>query len=247
MACYAPFVAKPKTKKNLRNMGGWVIYFQLPKRKILYTFLKFKKQPMNHSEQQKNANEQLPEGMKKPFKPSVSNEKVLKEFHTFNQSFDSVILGTVNKEGDADTSYAPLLRIDGRLYIYISELAVHTANLLNHLNASLMFIEAEDSARNLFKRQRSTIRVDARTIARDSEEWQTIMNDYSKAFGTITRNLYKAKDFHLFELIPQHATYVRGFAQAYNIYGEKLDKIAHKADRGHGEAKLDDHGESVLA
>jgi putative heme iron utilization protein len=201
---------------------------------------------MSHSNQQNNSNEQLPEGMKKPFKPSVSNEKVLKEFHEFNQSFDSVILGTVNKEGQADTSYAPLLRTDGRLYIYISELAVHTANLLHQHNASLMFIEPEDSARNLFKRQRSTIRVDARTIARGCEEWVAIMDSYSKAFGTITRNLYKAKDFHLFELQPQHATYVRGFAQAYNIYGEKLDQITHKADRGHGEALLDDHGEAVL-
>lgn len=202
---------------------------------------------MMHSNKQNSRKEELPYGMKKPFKPSVSPEKVLKEFHEFNLSFNSVILGTVNEEGQADTSYTPILRIDGQLYIYISELAVHTANLLNSLNASLMFIEPEDSARNLFKRQRSTIRVDARTIARGSEEWEVIMDSYSKEFGTITRNLYKAKDFHLFELIPQHATYVRGFAQAYNISGKRLDQIKHKADRGHGKALLDDRGKAVLA
>jgi len=183
--------------------------------------------------------------MKKPFKPSIPLETVLEEFHAFNQSFDSVILGTVNEEGNADTSYAPLLRKDGKLYIYISELAVHTANLLRHPNANMMFIEPEDKARNLFKRQRSTIRVEAITVSRDSENWFEIMDCYSEAFGVITRNLRKAKDFHLFELIPQHATYVRGFAQAYSINGKNLDQIIHKADRGHGKAKLDDEGNSL--
>jgi putative heme iron utilization protein len=202
---------------------------------------------MPHSNKQASSDNTLPEGMKKPFKLSVSPDKVLKEFHEFNQSFDSVILGTVNKEGNADTSYAPLLRNNGRLYIYISELAVHTVNLLTHLNASLMFIEPEDKARNLFKRKRSTIRVKAISIARDSKDWLAIMESYSKTFGTITRNLYKAKDFHLFELLPQNATYVRGFAQAYTIHGVKLDQITHKADRGHGEAKLDDEGQTLLA
>ncbi len=52
---------------------------------------------MSITNTQNKSSEQFPEGMKKPFKPSVSNEKVLKEFHAFNQSFDSVILGTVNK------------------------------------------------------------------------------------------------------------------------------------------------------
>lgn len=201
---------------------------------------------MSHSNHQHSNDSVLPEGMKKTFKPSVSSEKVLKEFHDFNQSFDSVILGTVNVDGNADTSYAPLLRHNGGLYIYISELAVHTVNLLTHLNASLMFIEPEDKARNLFKRKRSTIRVKAKSIARDSQEWLSIMESYCKNFGTITRNLYKAKDFHLFELLPQNATYVRGFAQAYNIQGKKLDKITHKADRGHGEAKLNDREKSIL-
>ncbi len=177
-----------------------------------------------------------------PFTPPVDINKVLEEFHEFNHSHHSVILGTVNQNGDADTSYAPVLHKDNQFYVYISELAVHTPNLLNHLNASLMFIEPEDKATNLFKRKRSTIRVDAETISRDSDEFDTLMDEYQETFGKIMRNLRESKDFHLFRLKPQHATYVRGFAQAYKITGDKLNEIKHMGDRGHGKGMLNDDG-----
>jgi len=180
--------------------------------------------------------------MDKPFAPLVPLEKVLAEFHEFNKSHHSVILGTVNGNGDADTSYAPVLQKDGKFYVYISELAAHTPNLLNHLNASLLFIEPEDKATNLFKRQRSTIRVLAEPIARGSDKFEAIMDDYAETFGKIMRNLSQSKDFHLLEMTPQHATYVRGFAQAYRVLGQNLDQIEHIGDRGHGQAKLNDDG-----
>lgn len=178
----------------------------------------------------------------RPFVPLVPLEKVLGEFHEFNRSHDSVVLGTVNKEGNADTSYAPVLHKNNEFYVYISELAVHTPNMFNHLNASLLFIEPEDKATNLFKRKRSTIRVSAKNIKRDTAEFNSIMDDYADNFGKIMRNLSQSKDFHLFQLQPQGATYVRGFGQAYRISGSNLDQIQHMGDRGHGQSKLNDDG-----
>ncbi len=183
--------------------------------------------------------------MTRPIAPSMPSEEVLKEFQEFNQLHSSVILGTVNKDGDADTSYAPCLQKDNYFYVYISELAVHTPNLLNHLNASLMFIEPEDKATNLFKRKRSTVRVEAEVINRNSAEFTVIMDDYAENFGGIMRNLSASMDFHLFKLKPKHATYVRGFGQAYKIVGEKLDQIQHMGDRGHGKARLKDDGTKI--
>jgi putative heme iron utilization protein len=52
------------------------------------------------------------------------------------------------------------------------------------------------------------------------------------------RNLRELKDFHLFELTPVKATYVRGFAQAYHINGSQLNEINHIRDRGHGKSSL---------
>jgi len=176
------------------------------------------------------------------FVPLIPEDQVLKEFHEFNRSHSSVVLGTVNKEGNADTSYAPVLQKDKYFYIYISELAVHTPNLLSHLNLSLLFIEPEDKARNLFKRKRSTIRATAEVITRGSDEFNDIMSDYAESFGKIMRNLSQSKDFHLFKLTPEKATFVRGFGQAYKIIGSELDQIQHMGDRGHGKAKLNDDG-----
>lgn len=178
-----------------------------------------------------------------PFIPLKPLEEVLEEFHEFNKSHKSVVLGTVNKEGFAETSYAPCLQKDNKFYIYISELAVHTPNIMNTLKASLLYIAPEDKAgQNLFKRQRSTIKVNASAIERGTEQFDAIMDNYAENFGKIMRNLSQSKDFHLFELTPEGGNYVRGFGQAYRINGEKLDQISHMGDRGHGKSKLNTDG-----
>ena len=176
--------------------------------------------------------------------PRLSNDEVLAEFKKFNASHSSVVLGTVNSDGDADTSYAPCLQKDGLYYVYISELAVHTKNLFNHPNASLLYIEPEDKATNLFKRKRTTIRVEAATVERGSDKFVGIMDEYLERFGGIMKNLRESLDFHLFELSPKKATYVRGFGQAYTIIGDNLDEIKHMGDRGHGQSKMKGHGHS---
>lgn len=182
------------------------------------------------------------EGTRGGMTPRLSNEEVLAEFKKFNASHSSVVLGTVNSDGDADTTYAPCLQKDGLYYVYISELAVHTKNLFNHMNASLLYIEPEDKAKNLFKRRRTTIRVEASTVERGSDKFIGIMDDYLENFGGIMKNLRDSLDFHLFELSPKKATYVRGFGQAYNIVGAKLDEVKHMGDRGHGQSKMSGHG-----
>ena len=178
---------------------------------------------------------------KAPFIAPVKLEDILKEFHQFNKSHNSVVLGTVNKKGNPETSYAPTLQGTDCFYIYVSELANHTSNIFQHENVSLLFIEPEgkaDNARNLFKRRRSSIDTTAKNIKRDSEEFTKIMSLYKEKFGAIMRNLSESNDFHLFKLTPTMATYIRGFGQAFHITGKHLDNIGHKNDRGHGQTKL---------
>jgi putative heme iron utilization protein len=143
-------------------------------------------------------------------------DAVLAEFHQFNRLFNSVILGTVNASGDADTSYAPTLQQAGRFYVYVSELAAHTRNMLEHPRVSLLFIEPETPA-NLFRRRRSSIRAQARRIDRDTLEWVALLDAYEAELGKMMRTLRELKDFHLFELTPIEASFVRGFGQAYKI------------------------------
>lgn len=169
--------------------------------------------------------------------PPLSLEEVLAQFHAFNAGFKSVVLATVNADGHADASYAPTLQDGGKYYVFVSELAAHTRNLLQAECVSLLFIEPETEV-NLFRRQRSMIRASVRWIGREEAEWSPLLDRYEQVLGKMMRQLRGLADFHLFELTPIEATYVRGFGQAYKIAGEQLGHIDHLRDRGHGQSTL---------
>lgn len=46
------------------------------------------------------------------------------------------------------------------------------------------------------------------------------------------------EDFHLFELTPDSAGYVRGFAKAYKLSGSDLSEVKHLSEGGHGKSKM---------
>lgn len=152
----------------------------------------------------------------------------------FRDGFSTLILSTVNGEGRPEASYAPYVRdADGKLYIYVSELSRHTANLGQQSKTSVLFIESEADSKHLFARQRLTYDCLSREIARDSEHWQYIMGLFQEKFGKFMEMLRNLNDFHLFEITPHRGTYVAGFAQAYEITGERLNNIRHVNDTGH--------------
>ncbi|MFZ0469261.1 MAG: pyridoxamine 5'-phosphate oxidase family protein [Thiogranum sp.] len=153
---------------------------------------------------------------------------------TFRDSFSTLILATVSDECRPEASYAPYVRdTDGRLYVYVSELSRHTANLKHQPRASVLFIESEQDSKHLFARQRLTYECHTREVERASERWQYILMQFETKFGKFMEMLRNLKDFHLFEIRPQRGTYVAGFAQAYGITGERLDSIRHLNDTGH--------------
>ncbi|MBO1927062.1 pyridoxamine 5'-phosphate oxidase family protein [Thiomicrorhabdus sp. 6S2-11] len=165
---------------------------------------------------------------------NLSMDEVLLEFHEFTGSKKSVVLGTVGGDGSPEASYAPVLKLNNRFYIYVSELSKHTENLLNHLQASLLFIEDEMKSKQIFARQRATIKTHVKEIQRGKEAWEKILDAMQGKHGGLIEMLKPLDDFHLFEITPIEASYVRGFAQAYKVTGTNLSEITHKNDRGHG-------------
>lgn len=150
------------------------------------------------------------------------------EWDAFVGGFASVMLATADAGGNCEASYAPVLRHDGCLYIYVSELAVHTRNLLTGTgSASLLFIEDEASCRNIFARRRSSIQVTATEVARDAEHWLAIMEQMEQRFGNMMQLLRTLSDFHLLQLTPAEGSYTAGFGKAYRLSGEGLSHIEH--------------------
>lgn len=166
---------------------------------------------------------------------AISNE-IFEEFNEFISQQQSVILATSNHDGEPQASYAPFILVEGRFYIYVSELAAHTENLMHHADLGLLLIEDEQTADNLFARKRASIQATAQEIARDSDHWQQTMDCFVAQHGDTAALLKTLADFHLFELRAQKATFVKGFAQAYELSGEHLSQVRHKGDRGHGKS-----------
>ena len=123
------------------------------------------------------------------------------------------------------------------IYIYISDLSRHTKNLIDTCKVSIMFIEDESMADNIFARKRLTINVDAELIERKTEKWYEKINFLEDNFGETIKYLKEMNDFHLFRLIPKDALLVYGFGKAFRFTGKKLNQLKHLNDEGHKREK----------
>jgi putative heme iron utilization protein len=138
--------------------------------------------------------------------------------HELIASQQTLILSTASASGAPDISYAPFVREHtGLFYIYVSELASHTANLLNNPRASIMFIRPESESTNLFARERAVFSCRVMEIARDDEIYTIRLNTMQDKFGEVVGLLRSLSDFHLFALRPESGRYVAGFGRAFTI------------------------------
>jgi len=130
----------------------------------------------------------------------------------------TLLLSTCAADAQPDISYAPFVRDEqGHFYIFISELAKHTRNLLQNPKASILFIEPEAGCRNLFARARVVFHCRAKALAAGEPAYQRQLQALEDQFGHVVALLRSLPDFHLFELTPESGQYVAGFGKAYAI------------------------------
>lgn len=166
-------------------------------------------------------------------KKEIDINQIREEYSRFPDIFESVLMATVNSQGMPDVSYAAYVNYNDDYYIYVSELARHTENLVDTGRVSLLFIENEDRAKNLFARQRVTLDCESIEVFRGSYHFDLIMDKFQLKFGKFMAMLKSLNDFHLFKISPVKGSYVRGFAQAYRFEGKGLNKMHHIQDKGH--------------
>ncbi|AIL32679.1 HugZ family pyridoxamine 5'-phosphate oxidase [Basilea psittacipulmonis] len=156
----------------------------------------------------------------------------LKDIHqqalAFPHQFSSLILATSSLNNIPLSSYACYVYDDHKYYLYLSGLAAHEKNLIENPVASLMFIENEENARQIFARQRLTIQCKVSLIPRDNAVFTQILDKFSDKYGHFIKAIRSLTDFQLFELTPESANYVSGFAKAYDLSGPNLSHIEHK-------------------
>ncbi|TLD97265.1 HugZ family heme oxygenase [Helicobacter jaachi] len=170
---------------------------------------------------------------------------VAQEIAEFKKTFGSIIIASIDKSDNALISYAPLIQIDNKAYIYISEVADHYQSISANPNKiEVMFLEDECKAKSVILRKRLKYRAHARFVERESQEFEHALNALESAMGGAggVKTIRQMTDFHLVELQLGLGRFVKGFGQAYDILPS--GEIKHvggsggnphsKAPHGHG-------------
>ncbi|OED37631.1 hypothetical protein AB833_22790 [Chromatiales bacterium (ex Bugula neritina AB1)] len=132
-------------------------------------------------------------------------------------TFRTVLMATATSDGDPEISYSPYAIHEGLLYVFVSDLSLHTGNLKDNPRASLLFIENESDCDNLHARRRSTFRCTATLIPREDPSWELVLDCMTGRFGEIMPVLKSLPDFHLFAMKPDTVVFVKGFADAHTL------------------------------
>lgn len=155
-------------------------------------------------------------------KNTAMQDRLEDEIIEFVSSRKSLQLASITEEGEPFSSYAPFAIGQDCLYVLLSDIAVHAKNLKAHAKASVLIVEDEDTAGELFARIRVNYTMRVEHIGVDSEGWEEGISTLEARLGERSRNLSELSDFNLFKLVPKRGRYVKGFGKAYSFIGEAL-------------------------
>ena len=156
------------------------------------------------------------------------NESPQVSFTSFKANVKTLALATLTEEARPNISYAPFVEDDnGNFYLFLSQLAHHTQELLSHEVASIMLMEDEQDSRQIFARQRISYHCEVDVILVDELEYELMLSALEQRFGNIIQLLRGLPDFILFKLQPYEGRYVKGFGKAYELVGEGLTELKH--------------------
>lgn len=142
----------------------------------------------------------------------MSDTKQIQEkLDAFTAPFQSVVLSTLTSDQQPFASYVPFVRYDHHYYLILSKAAKHYLNMLSHPDISIMFIEDEKDAANVFFRKRLSYLVHT-TFDVDAETKDAFVHK----FGEFVNRLF-LMDFVMArcDIISGH--FIIGPGQAYQI------------------------------
>lgn len=135
-------------------------------------------------------------------------------------------LASLTPTGHPAISYAPFIQdSQGNFYIFISQLATHTQDLLAQPKAAIMLIADEQDTRQIFARTRVSYECEAFAIQRHAPEYPALLDAMQARFGEVVGLLRGLGDFVLFKLKPTAGRFVMGFGQAFQLTGHNLQTL----------------------
>jgi len=137
-------------------------------------------------------------------------------------------LGTIRDEAPRVSMVAFIAAADfSAFYVHVSRLAQHTVDMQKNKQVSLLITETDDGRVDPQTLARISIRGSAEFMENGEPGYSPIKNQYIERFPESGR-LFKLADFGLWRIKPKGARYIAGFAKAYNLSAETLQKVAQK-------------------
>lgn len=166
----------------------------------------------------------------KPMKPKAPKiEELIK-------NTKSLILATLDTEGNPVSSYAPFVHLDGTFQILVSFMAKHTRNLRDRKKVSVMLIEDESAAKQIYARDRLTLDCEAVQVEPETDLWNRTISELKNRHGKVVDVLSELNDFIVFDLQPSKGSYVNGFGSAYSVNPDLTINEHVKGAHGKSEA-----------
>ena len=98
---------------------------------------------------------------------SISIEDAQKEMVPFLENIQSVLLSTVDIDGEPFVSYSPYVEDEeGNFYVFISTAVNHSHNMNATKKAHIMFLEDESVTDHIYARKRMYFKADAEKFDR---------------------------------------------------------------------------------
>lgn len=169
----------------------------------------------------------------------VLNNKINQDIHDFREQCLTLHLATIDKDGQPNASYAPFIFHNNQYAVLISEMAKHARNLQQVEKASLMLIEDEATARELFARKRLTHSVSSNLVDKGSEQGQVLLEKLKQRYGDRIDELGKLGDFHLFAFTPLDGLFVKGFGKAFKLNAQ--GEVQHIRGGHRNQVNSDNH------
>lgn len=110
-------------------------------------------------------------------------------------------------------------------YIFVSRLAQHTVDMQKDNRVSMMICETDDNRTDPQTLARVSIRGKAEIIQPGEPGFTPLKEQYLARFPE-SEQLFNLSDFSFWRITPRGGRYVAGFAKAFNITADALQKVS---------------------
>lgn len=152
----------------------------------------------------------------------IPPEQVLSELRAQMQS---VLLSTLGADGNPHSGYTPFVFDGLDIVVFVSQLSLHTRDLLNNGRVSTMLIADEKESSQIFARTRVSYQCQASVVPPDDDHYGPLLDSMESRHGKMIGLLRQLPDFVLFRLRPETGQFVMGFGQAFRLSGDALDEF----------------------